>query len=205
MERTRIISAPGFERTIRRLGLLGASAALFAACAGGGAATTAPATTTPATAAPPATTAPASQAPASQSTAGLTLALGSNASVGSYVTGANGMSLYLFTNDTATTSACTGECAVNWPPLTTSMLDGVAAGAGISGVLGTITRDDGTLQVTLASHPLYYFKNDAAAGDVNGQGINGVWYLLAADGSALGANKPTTAPGESKCSGPTCY
>lgn len=192
------------ERTIRRLGLLGATAALFAACAGGGAPTTAPATTTPATSAP-ATAAPATAAPPSQATAGLSLALGSNATLGSYVTGANGMSLYLFTNDTATTSACTGECAVNWPPLTVAAASDVAAGAGVSGALGTITRADGTLQVTLAGHPLYYFKNDAAAGDVNGQGINGVWYLVGADGSALGANKPTTAPGESKCSGPTCY
>lgn len=191
------------ERTIRRLGLLGASAALLAACAGGGA-TTAPATTTPVTAAP-ATAAPATQSSATQAPSGLVLGLGSNATLGSYVTGANGMSLYLFTQDTATTSACAGECAVNWPPLTVAAASDVTAGAGVAGAIGTITRADGTLQVTLAGHPLYYFKNDAAAGDVNGQGVNSVWYLVAADGSALGANQPTTAPGESKCSGPTCY
>lgn len=191
------------ERTIRRLALLGAGAALVAACAGGGSPTTAPATTTPVTAAPAtqaATTAPATQAPS-----GLSLGLGSNATLGSYVTGANGMSLYLFTKDTATTSACTGECAVNWPPLTVAAASDVTAGAGISGAIGTITRDDGTLQVTLAGHPLYYFKNDAAAGDVNGQGIGDVWYLLAADGSALGAAQASLAPTESKCTGPTCY
>lgn len=202
MERTRTISPTGYERTLRRLGLLAASAALFAACAGGGAPTTAPATTAPATAAPAtqaATTAPATQAPS-----GL-LGLGSIATLGSYVTGANGMSLYLFTRDTATSSACTGECAVNWPPLTVAAASDVTAGTGISGALGTITRADGTLQVTLAGHPLYYFKNDAAAGDVNGQGINGVWYLVAADGSALGASQPSVAPGESKCGGPACY
>jgi predicted lipoprotein with Yx(FWY)xxD motif len=202
MERTRTISTPGFERTLRRLGLLAASAALFAACAGGGA-TTAPATTTPATTTP-ATVAPATMAPETQAASGL-LALGSHPSVGSYVIGANGMSLYLFTNDTGSASTCTGECAVNWPPLIVAAASDATAGPGISGAVGTITRDDGTLQVTLAGHPLYYFKNDAAAGDVNGQGINSVWWLVAADGSALGANKPTTAPGQSKCSGPTCY
>ena len=193
-----------FERTTRRLALLGASAALVAACAGGGAPTTAPATTTPATAAP-ATAAPATAAPATQAAAGLQLALGSNGSLGSYVTGKDGMALYLFTKDTATTSACTGECATNWPPLTVAAASDVAAGAGVSGAIGTITRADGTLQVTLAGHPLYYFANDAAAGDVNGQAIGGVWYLVAADGSALGASQPSMAPGESKCSGPTCY
>lgn len=192
------------ERTIRRLGLLGASAALFAACAGGGAATTpattAPATTTPATAAP--TTAPASPA-----AAGVTLTVATNATLGSYVSGANGMSLYVFAKDTGTTSACTGACADNWPALTVSMLDDVTAGAGVTGSLGTIAGADGKLQVTLGGHPLYYFKGDAAAGDVNGQGINGVWFLAGPDGSGLGmtTGSATQAPGESKCSGPTCY
>ena len=191
------------DRMIRRLGLLAASAALFAACAGGGgAATTAPVTAAPPTAAPPATTAPASPA-----AAGLTLALATNATLGQYVTGANGMALYIFTKDAGTTSACTGQCADNWPPLTVTALADVTAGTGVTGTLGTITRDDGKLQVTLGGHPLYYFKNDAAAGDVNGQGINNVWYLAGADGNGLGmtSGSATAAPGSSKCGGPSCY
>jgi predicted lipoprotein with Yx(FWY)xxD motif len=195
-----------FERTIRRLGLLGATAALFAACAGGGAATTAPATTTPATQAP--ATAAATAAPASQAAAGLTLAVATNPTLGKYVTGANGMSLYFFQKDSGSTSACSGACADNWPPVIVTMADDATAGAGITGTLGTITRDDGKLQLTLAGHPLYYFKGDSAAGDVNGQGINDVWYLAGVDGSMVGESDgpaATAAPGGSKCSGPTCY
>ena len=189
---------------IRRVGLLGASAALFAACAGGGAATTAPATATPAT--PPPATAAVTAAPATQAASGLTLALATNATLGSYVTGANGMSLYIFTKDTGSTSACTGGCADNWPPLIVTMADDATAGAGVTGALGTITRDDGKLQLTLGGHPLYYFKNDAAAGDVNGQGINDVWYLAGADGAGLGMAGAQATPGASKgCSGPACY
>ena len=184
---------------IRRVGLLGASAALIAACAGGGGATTAPATTTPATAAP-------ATAAATQAASGLTLALATNPTLGRYVTGANGLALYVFTKDAGTTSACTGACAENWPPLTVAAAGDVTAGAGVTGALGTITRDDGKLQVTLAGHPLYYFKNDAAAGDVNGQGINDVWFLAGADGTGLGMAGGEASPAASKgCSGPACY
>ena len=189
---------------IRRVGLLGASGALIAACAGGGAATTAPATTTPAT--PPPATAAVTAAPATQAASGLTLALATNATLGSYVTGANGMSLYIFTKDTGSTSACTGGCADNWPALTVTALTDVTAGTGVTGTLGTITGADGKLQVTLGGHPLYYFKNDAAAGDVNGQGLNDVWYLAGADGAGLGMNGAAATPAASKgCSGPACY
>ncbi|HET7181450.1 MAG TPA: hypothetical protein VFI15_04375 [Candidatus Limnocylindrales bacterium] len=191
-----------FERTIRRVALLGASAALFAACAGAGSPTTAPATTA-------ATTAPASAAPTTapaSAAAGLTLAVATNATLGSYVTGANGMSLYIFTKDTGTTSACSGQCADNWPALTVTALSDVTAGAGVTGALATITGADGKLQVTLAGHPLYYFKGDTAAGDINGQGLNGVWYLAGVDGSLVGASGTAATPAASKaCSGPACY
>ena len=77
-----------------------------------------------------------------------------------------GMSLYLFTNDTQNSGAstCYDDCAVEWPPLTT---DGdAAAGEGAdASLLGTITRDDGSTQVTYNGWPLYYFHEDAAAGD----------------------------------------
>jgi len=194
-----------FERTIRRLGLVGASAALFAACAGGGAGPTTGSATTAATN-PPVTTAPvATTAPATEAAAGITLAVAQNAALGSYVTGANGMSLYIFTKDTGSTSACTGQCAANWPALTVNALTDVTAGAGVTGALGTITGADGKLQVTLAGHPLYYFKGDSAAGDINGQGLNDVWYLAGPDGSLVG-DEDMASPAASKgCSGPTCY
>jgi predicted lipoprotein with Yx(FWY)xxD motif len=82
-----------------------------------------------------------------------------------------GFSLYLFANDTAGsgTSACAGGCAGAWPPLT---VDGTpTAGEGVTGELGTITRDDGSTQVTYNGLPLYFFANDAAPGETNGASI----------------------------------
>ncbi len=59
------------------------------------------------------------------------------------------------------------------------------AGDGLTGTLGTATRDDGTTQVTLNGWPLYYFAGDAAAGATEGQGLNDVWWLVTPDGSAI--------------------
>jgi predicted lipoprotein with Yx(FWY)xxD motif len=78
--------------------------------------------------------------------------------LGAYLTGQNGMTLYVLTKDTPDTSTCTGTCATNWPPLT------VASGATVSGpaaatdAFGTITRSDGTTQVTYNHMPLYYYS-----------------------------------------------
>ncbi len=80
------------------------------------------------------------------------------------------MTVYTFTKDTADSgkSACTGGCASTWPPLTVPAGGAPAAGTGATGKLGTITRDDGTIQVTYKGLPLYFFKNDKAPGDANG-------------------------------------
>ncbi len=97
-----------------------------------------------------------------------------------------GRSLYLFTNDTQNsgTSTCTGDCLVEWPPLFT---DGdPVAGEGVdAAMLGTITLPDGTTQVTYNGWPLYYFDEDTAAGDANGQGLGGVWFLVTPAGEAI--------------------
>jgi predicted lipoprotein with Yx(FWY)xxD motif len=100
---------------------------------------------------------------------------------------AEGRTLYLWEADQGDQSACDGPCAQAWPPLTT---DGKpAAGEGVdAGLLGTSKRADGTLGVTYAGHPLYYFSGDQAAGDVNGKGSDGFgakWWPVAADGAAI--------------------
>lgn len=173
-----------------------AAAAIFGACTAPGGAATAPITTGPATAVP-ATSGPA---------AGLQLAVRTDPQVGAVVTGKDGLSLYVFTKDTtAGQSACSGDCATNWPPLTVAAASDVTAGAGVTGALGTITRADGSLQVTLGGMPLYYFKGDAAAGDTNGQGLNGVWYLASPAGEPAHGDAGAASPDASKCSGPTCY
>lgn len=105
--------------------------------------------------------------------------------IGTYLTDANGKSLYIRTTDSANTTTCTGGCVTNWPPLLLQVGDTVQAGAGVTGKLGSFKRPDGPTQVTLNGFPVYYYSGDTAAGQTNGQGINGVWFLAAPAGGHL--------------------
>ena len=103
----------------------------------------------------------------------------------------DGISLYVFMADTQNggTSACGDDdgCTTEWPPLLSQGLP--VAGEGVdSSLLGTITRDDGTMQVTYNGWPLYHFDEDEAPGDTNGQGLDefgGLWYLVSPEGEAV--------------------
>jgi len=108
--------------------------------------------------------------------AGLQVGTGSG-TLGTYLTGVNGMTLYTFKKDSANTSVCTDTCAGNWPPLTVAAGVTPTAGSGVTGAFTTFTRADGTLQVAYGGKPLYYFANDTSAGDTNGQGIGGFWFV----------------------------
>lgn len=166
-----------------RIGVLAATALLVAACGGGGA-TTAP--TTAATTQAPPSTAPASEAPsASQAAEAYEVELADSDKYGKFLTGEDGKSLYMFTPDTATTSACNTGCVDSWPPFTLESGETVKGGDGVTGAFTMITRQDGSTQVVYAGHPLYYFSGDSAAGDTNGEGLNSKWYLLGADGSQI--------------------
>ena len=74
-------------------------------------------------------------------------------------------------------SACYDQCATNWPPLVAT--EPLTLVSGIPGELGTITRTDGTMQVTYDGMPLYYYAQDAEGGDANGQGRGDVWFVVA--------------------------
>jgi predicted lipoprotein with Yx(FWY)xxD motif len=101
-----------------------------------------------------------------------------------YLTDADGRALYLFTNDTPGTSSCTGDCLTAWPVLLTE--GEPVAGSGVdAALLGTTTRDDGSTQVTYADWPLYFFAGDAGPGDLAGQGINGVWFVVSPSGEMI--------------------
>ena len=157
---------------------------VLAACSSNpGAATTAP--TTAPTAAPSTAPSTADGGASPSETAGsaeieLKAATGSG-SIANYLTGADGMTLYIFTKDTKDNgkSVCNGDCVSNWPPLTVGSLDEVKADSGANGTLALATRDDGTKQVTYNGMPLYYFAADKAAGDTTGQGVGGVWFVAA--------------------------
>ena len=130
-----------------------------------------------------ATEAPATQAPAA-ATSGTTVALGQNDQLGSFLVDDKGMTLYLFTKDTPNTSNCYDKCATAWPPLLTT--GDPVAGEGIDASrLGTTTRTDGAIQVTYNGWPLYYYEKDKAPGDVTGQDVGGVWYVVSAAGDQV--------------------
>ncbi|PKI16086.1 thiol oxidoreductase [Colwellia sp. 12G3] len=83
--------------------------------------------------------------------------------------------LYVFDNDLSTpeTSVCNGDCATSWPPV----LVGDVEASGVNG-LSTITRNDGTLQAAHNGRPLYFYAQDSAVGDTNGEGLGDVWWLV---------------------------
>jgi predicted lipoprotein with Yx(FWY)xxD motif len=93
------------------------------------------------------------------------------------LTSTEGFTVYWFTRDTATTSACIGSCAVSWPPVAGP----AAAGPGVAGRLGTITRPDGTTQATYDGHPLYTATADTAPGQARGNDRDvsgGTWHEI---------------------------
>jgi predicted lipoprotein with Yx(FWY)xxD motif len=105
-------------------------------------------------------------------------------SLGDVLVDADGMTLYMYDPDQQGPSTCYDACATAWPPLLTEGDLGAGDGADDS-LLGTVERDDGGQQVTYDGWPLYYYAQDSAAGDVNGQGANEVWWVLDADGTPI--------------------
>ena len=88
-------------------------------------------------------------------------------------TAENGMTLYTFDNDSGGVSACYDDCATNWPPYLGE------AGATMDKEGWTLAaRTDGTMQWVFDGKPVYFFAGDAAAGDVNGDGLGGVWHII---------------------------
>lgn len=163
-------------RSARLAVLTVALAAVAAACSS--AATPAP---TPAPTAAP-TVAP-TVAPTPTPAKGL-VNLGQDAKLGAFLTGVDGKSLYLWTKDSKDKSTASANVLANWPPLLVTAADQATAGAGVTGTLATIKRDDGTTQVTYNGIPLYYYVKDAKAGDINGQALNGTWFLVPATATA---------------------
>ncbi len=105
-----------------------------------------------------------------------TVGLG-NGRDGAYLTGENGMTLYVFGNDSANTSTCDADCAAAWPPFTVAKGDTLKGADGVKGALTTFSRADSSMQVAYGGSPLYYYSGDKAAGDTKGQGVGDVWFI----------------------------
>jgi len=171
------------------LGLSLVVAACGGTAAGGGGTTTAQPAATAATAATAAPATPqdagygakTAASPAAGGTA--SIGLGKTA-LGTVLTDGNGSTLYMFTADSGGASACYDACAAKWPPLTSAAAPTLGTGLDAEDFT-SIARTDGSSQVVFYGMPLYYFAGDKAAGDVNGQGLAGKWYVVGADGKPI--------------------
>ena len=153
------------RKVLARAALLAALTLVVAACGDGDEPSGSAAT------APPATT-------AAQQEGATTVAVASS-QLGDILVDAEGRTLYAFTRDKGDQSACSGQCAANWPALTGT----ATAGTGVqASLLSTALQANGDTQVTYGGRPLYYFAGDAKPGDTNGQGVGDVWFALTADG-----------------------
>jgi predicted lipoprotein with Yx(FWY)xxD motif len=172
------------------LGALGATALLaLAGCGSSGSSTTSSAATGGSASPQSTATTAGAPAPAAASGAGVaTVSVAHNGTLGSIlVAGPKRRTVYLFAADKGPSSTCSGACAEVWPPVTTTGA-AKATGGAKSADLGTITRSDGTKQVTYKGHPLYYYVGDPIGGDTSGQGINSFgapWYVLTPSGSEV--------------------
>ena len=121
--------------------------------------------------------------------------------LGTFLTDPQGMTLYLYTKDTvAGESTCYDRCAEAWPPFTAD--EPLALPNGVPGELTTISRTDGTTQVAYNGIPLYYWVNDKQPGETTGQGVGGVWFVVA-PGAAFGAAAtPAASPVASPMASP---
>jgi predicted lipoprotein with Yx(FWY)xxD motif len=158
------------RKAFARAALLAALTVALAACGGtddgsGTAATAAPTTT------------------AAQETNGATVAVATS-KLGDILVDADGRTLYAFTKDTGDQSACSGQCATNWPALTGTATAGTGAQAAL---LSTSKQANGSTQVTYGGQPLYHFAGDAKPGDTNGQGVGKVWFVVRGDGELVKA------------------
>jgi predicted lipoprotein with Yx(FWY)xxD motif len=158
--------------------------ALLAGCGSSSKSTTAP--SSPAT---PSTQSSSTPAVSTSTPSGPAVLIATKASkLGTVLaTGPKQRTVYLFEGDKGAVSACTGACAQVWPPVTASGSTKAGGGA-IAASLGTLTRPDGTTQVTYNGHPLYLYAKDMDTSDAYGQGIKSFgadWYMLKPSGSKL--------------------
>jgi predicted lipoprotein with Yx(FWY)xxD motif len=139
------------------------------------------------------TTASASGSASGSAASGAPTLATANSKLGTVVVDGSGRTVYVFDKDTAGsgTSACSGGCAQMWPAVTAG--SGSPGVDGVTGKVGTITRDDGTTQITLDGLPLYTSAGDSGPGDVTGQGVGGIWWVVAPDGKKIAGGQP--APG----------
>jgi predicted lipoprotein with Yx(FWY)xxD motif len=110
------------------------------------------------------------------------------------LTNAQGMTLYYFTPDSATQSACTGSCAQTWPPLLFTGSGGPTSSTPLTGKLSAQTDANGT-QVEYNGHLFYTYSGDTAPGQTNGEGLLGKWFVATPNLALQGAGSTSGGSG----------
>jgi predicted lipoprotein with Yx(FWY)xxD motif len=104
--------------------------------------------------------------------------------LGPILVDSRGRALYLFSDDQHGRSSCYQACARLWPPATVQGRP--IAGPGLTAKLTTIWRRDHARQLVYNGHPLYTVLADTAAGQMNGQGNSGTWFVVSPAGREIG-------------------
>lgn len=107
--------------------------------------------------------------------AGLALLPLCSAQAQTVATGAKGMTLYTYDKDAAGKSACYADCAKTWPPYLVSSKQTEKVPKGWT----EVTRKGGDKQWAYDAKPVYYFSGDKKAGQTSGDGMGGVWHVIA--------------------------
>jgi predicted lipoprotein with Yx(FWY)xxD motif len=101
---------------------------------------------------------------------------------------ASGQAIYLFDAEKSDRPRCYGDCAKAWPPVLTKGRPR-ATGAVRSTLLGTTRRSDGSVQITYAGHPLYFYAHEGKHQVLchNVQEFGGTWLVVQPDGKPAAA------------------
>ncbi|MFA5877950.1 MAG: hypothetical protein WC845_01125 [Candidatus Staskawiczbacteria bacterium] len=105
-----------------------------------------------------------------------TITISSDSVLGQYLVGPDKKTLYRFTSDSSGISNCYGQCAITWPPFYSDKVV-VSDPLSLEDFL-PIIRSDGNGQITYKGQPLYYYAGGNNAGDTNGQGLDGFWFIV---------------------------
>ncbi len=106
---------------------------------------------------------------------------------GTALVDSRGHAIYMSTHDQKDKSRCSGNCALNFKPLTTKA-HSKAKGDVNQKLLGRIKHGHGRYQVTYNHHPLYVAPTDSQAGVALQEGckeFKATWWILNTKGHAL--------------------
>jgi predicted lipoprotein with Yx(FWY)xxD motif len=121
--------------------------------------------------------------------------------LGDVLVSASGRTLYGSSTGMKGVESCTGSCLTTWPPLLIAARAKPVAGVGVSSsLLGTLERPGGKLQITYRGRALYRFSGDTKAGELNGQGLDGIWHAVAPSGAPVTKSVKTSSPASSGAS-----